>query len=112
MLLSRRQRPEKLAKADQNSDEYAAIRLLIGTWDRIAMFGKDFSAKQRQQFFRWHPVSLVWKCFEPAIKLIRSDTNERFAKDFEEFHKLYEKWLATQRYTSADDEGIHALFFC
>lgn len=113
--LSRRQGPEELAQADKDSEEYAAIRLLIGTWDRIAIFGEGFSAKQRQQFFRSHPVSLVWKCFEPAIQVIRRDTDERFAKPFENLNNQYEKWTTSKdgrEFSTAQRQAIVALFFC
>jgi hypothetical protein len=113
MRLSRRERAETLAQRDQNSDEYAAIRLLIGTWDRIATISDEFSHEQYERFFRMHPVSLIFQTFQRAIQIIREQTNERFAEDFEALHKRYQKWLRGQlQYTSIDDEGIHGLFFC
>jgi len=112
--LSRRLGPEAMAKAGKDSDEYSAIRLLIGTWDRIAFIGKGFSAKQRQQFFRNHPVSLVWQRLEPATKPIRNDTDKRFAKEFEDLHNQYQKWISSkdgQEYRTYQQQAIHALFF-
>jgi hypothetical protein len=113
--MARRKRPEAMAKADKDSEEYAAVRLLIGTWDRIALWDDAFSAKQRQQFFAHHPISLVWKCLEPATYVIRNDTDKRFAADFENLHKKYEKWTHTkdgQEFKSPTVQAIHALFFC
>jgi hypothetical protein len=112
--MSRRQNPEEMAKTDKNSDAYAAIRLLIGTWDRISIFGKAFNAKQRQQFFRHHPVSLVWQRLEPATKVIRRNTDERFAKEFEDLHKQYQKWTASEdgrEFRTAQQQAIGGLFF-
>ena len=37
----------KLARGDKNSDEYAALRLLIGTWERIAIIFNNYSKAQR-----------------------------------------------------------------
>jgi hypothetical protein len=113
--LSRRRGTEALAQADKDSEEHAAIRLLIGTWDRIAMFSESFSAKQRQQFFRSHPVSLVWNCFEPAIEVIRRSTDDRFAKTFENLHNQYEKWTTSKdgrEFSTVQRQAIVALFFC
>ena len=112
--MSRRKGPEEMAKADKNSDEYAAIRLLIGTWDRISIFGKDFNPKQRQQFFRHHPVSLVWKRLEPATKVIRYDTDEKFAREFEGLHKQYQKWTESkdgEEFRTTQQQAIGGLFF-
>jgi hypothetical protein len=113
--LARRNGPERLANANKDSEEYAAIRLLIGTWDRIAMFSQAFNAKQRQQFFRSHPVSLVWKCLEPAITAIRSSTDKGFAKSFEDLHNQYQKWIASKagsEFRTAQQQAIIGLFFC
>lgn len=112
--LSRRKGPESLARADKNSEDHAAIRLLIGTWDRIAMFSESFNAKQRQRFFRSHPVSLVWNSFEPAIEVIRSSTGNGFAKTFENLHDQYEKWTTSKdgrQFSTVQQQAIVALFF-
>jgi hypothetical protein len=114
MRLSRRERAGTLARASENSDEYAAIRLLIGTWDRIAMISDAFNEKQYEHFFRMHPVSLIYQTFEEAIKHIREDKrNDRYAADLEGLNWKYQKWFRDSRqYTSIGDEGIHGLFFC
>src|SRR5215469_3994310 len=63
---------EKMASADKHSDDYHAIRLLIGTWDQIAMLTTGFNAAQKKRFFQSQPVALMWQSLEPAIKAIRS----------------------------------------
>lgn len=113
--LARRNGPERLARADKDSEEHAAVRLLIGTWERIAIFSQSFNPKQRQQFFRSHPVSLVWHCLEPAITVIRHSTNDGFAKNFEDLHKQYQKWIASKagsEFRTAQQQAITGLFFC
>jgi hypothetical protein len=113
MLLSRRRGPENLANADKNSEEYAAVRLLIGTWNEIATFCGGFSAKQRSQFFRSHPVSLAWQYLEPATLIIRQDIDEVFAMEFESLHKQYQKWIESRggrRYTTGQLQAINAKF--
>ena len=112
--LSRRKGPETLARADKNSEDHAAIRLLIGTWDRIAMFSESFSAEQQQQFFRSHPVSLVWNSFKPAVEVIRSNTDNSFAKTFENLHNQYETWTTGndgRQFSTVQQQAIVALFF-
>jgi hypothetical protein len=94
--LSRREGVEKLATAQRPSDEYAAIRLLIGTWERIAMACKEFSENQRRQFFRYHPIALLWQRLEPAILLIRRTTDERFATEVEDLRDKYDEWTRTE----------------
>jgi len=113
MLLSRRQHPDNLARADKDSEEYASIRLLIGTWNAIALVCERFNAKQRSQFFRSNPVSLVWQHLEPATTIIRGNTDAGFASDFEELHNQYEKWTSSKdgkRYTTGQLQALNACF--
>jgi hypothetical protein len=111
--LMRRQGAERLARTDKSSDEYAAIRLVIGTWDRIATVANDFSAKQRQQFYRHHPIGLMWSRLETAINLIRDDIDPGFAVEFDDLHTKYDKWTKTkagERYRTAQQQAINACF--
>lgn len=111
--LVRRQGAEALARADKSSDDYAAIRLVVGTWDRIATVASDFSAKQLQQFYRHHPIGLMWSRLEPAINLIRDDIDEGFAAEFDDLHTKYDKWTKTKagrRYSTAQQQAVNACF--
>jgi hypothetical protein len=105
-------RPEKMAAADKKSDEYAAIRILIGTWEAIAILASGFNAAQRKRFFKSHPVSLMWQSLEPAIKVIRSSEGAAFAQEFEALYKQYPQ--ATGKpgtkaaYASGAPQGITA----
>jgi hypothetical protein len=113
LLLARRKGPKTLAEANENSEEYASIRLLIGTWEDIAPVCAGFSAKQRTQFFRRNPVSLVWQYLEPATKIIRDATDERFASDFEALNNQYQKWSRSkdgEQYTTVQLQAINGRF--
>jgi hypothetical protein len=103
----------KLARADKNSDEYAALRLLIGTWEGIAISFKNFSKAQLHGAFRCHPVSLLWNLLEPAIAEIRKDLGGGFAKEFEGLHRLYDSWTKAadgKEFRTAQQQAICARF--
>jgi hypothetical protein len=112
-LLSRQESVEKLATAQRPSDEYAAIRLLIGTWERIAIACKDFNEGQRRQFFRYHPIALYWRRLEPATLFIRRTTDEAFAAEFEVFRNQYDEWTQSEdgrEFRTIERQAICACF--
>jgi hypothetical protein len=109
----RRSRPDHIARADKNSEEYAALRLLIGTWEGIAIIVNDLSGAQRKRFFRCHPVLLLWRLVQPAAEVIREETDEAFAKQFEELAMSYLAWTETkdgQQFRTAEQQAICARF--
>jgi len=109
----RRQGAEKLARTDKPSDEHAAIRFLIGTWERIATACKGFSVKQRHEFFRHHPILLMWQRLEPATKIIRKNTDESFAKEFENLRDQYQAWIESKDgrlYSTTKQQAVNACF--
>lgn len=113
--LRRRSRVETMARSDEHSIEHAAVRLLIGTWDRIAMFAQDFNESQRRRFFRCNPVRLIWRTLGPAIIIIRqsSTVGPRFAKEFEELATRYDEWTLTQdgqEFRTEAEQNVCALF--
>jgi hypothetical protein len=104
-----------MAGADQSSAEYAAIRLLIGTWERIAMFSRPFNKKQLSIFFECTPVTLVWTLLQPAIQVIRQSgaVGPRYGQALEELEKVYAKWTqskAGQVYRTEADQAVCANF--
>jgi hypothetical protein len=114
--LRRNSAPADMATASQNSPEYAAIRLLIGTWERIAMFVEEFTEPQRRRFFRCHPVLLVWQSLLPAVDILRQsgDVGPRFASEFEWLANQYRHWSETidgQEYRTDAQQSVCALFF-
>jgi hypothetical protein len=113
--LRRASSAEAMARMEENSREHAAIRLLIGTWERIAMFVEDLNEAQRRRFFKCHPVSMVWLALKPAVYAIRQSghVGPRFATDFEKLAGQYEKWTQTadgQEYRTEAQQAVCALF--
>jgi hypothetical protein len=90
-----------MARAPQDSPDYAALRQLVGTWNRIAIFVEAFSGKQRQRFFHCHPIALTWKVLKPGIEVIRhahdvaEPVHKNYAWQLEDLAGKYEKWLKT-----------------
>jgi len=92
--MRRRSGVQSMAQSNPNSDEYAAVRLLIGVWDRIAMFVSEFNNNQQRRFFRCNPVGLIWRNLEPAVVSIRKSgsVGANFAKEFETLAGQYNEW--------------------
>jgi hypothetical protein len=104
---------ESMSAVKKRSPEYSALRLQIGTWDRIAHFVKDFSDPQRSAFFKTHPVKLMWDHLSPGITTIRRELGDNYAKEFEDLANSYQVWVATsdgQQFRTADALGVHAMF--
>jgi hypothetical protein len=113
--LRRRVGASTLARSAPESDEHAAGRLLIGTWDRIAMFVQDFNDQQRRRFFAWNPVLLVWKSLQPAVEIIRTSgaVSRNFASAFEGLASQYQEWTQTpdgQQFRTEAQQAVGALF--
>ena len=106
---------ETMAMLPDASREQAAVRLLIGTWERIAMFAQDFSEAQRDRFFRCHPVALVWSALGPAVLALRENgqVGPRFGAELEHLAGLYRQWTETKagaEYRTEAQQTVCALF--
>jgi hypothetical protein len=112
-----------MAKAPQGSEQYANIRLLIGTWNRISVFAGEFSAPQKRRFFKCHPVGLTWKVLAPGVEVIRTSfektddvpepVTKDYAKDLEALAAEYTKWTKTpdgKEYQSEARQAVCADF--
>jgi hypothetical protein len=111
-LLIRRSRPD-ITKLDKESEEFAAIRLLVGTWDQIAIFVQGFSEKQRHKLFRCQPVSLMWEFLKTAIQEIRKSVGEKYAQNFETLFKQHQAWIKSadgKDYRTAEQQAICGRF--
>ena len=87
----------RLAKGDKNSEDYEALRFMIGTWERIAIIFFNVSKAQRQGAFPCNPVSLIWSYLNPAIVVIRGNKGfANFAGTFEALHEEYQAWIKTK----------------
>jgi hypothetical protein len=113
--LRRRSSAATMAQADGKSDEHASVRLLIGTWDRIAMFVQDFNHHQRHRLFACNPVLLMWHSLQPAVQIIRTGgtVGPNFATEFETLSKQYYEWTqspAGQEFRTEAQQAVCALF--
>jgi len=100
-----------MAAAGAASTDLAAVLLLIGTWERIAILASDLSPLQRGRFFRCTPVKLMWDSLRPAIDALGGA--ERFAPNFEELNATYGSWLESdeaREFRSAQRQTICLLF--
>jgi hypothetical protein len=104
----------RLAKGDRSSEEFEALRFLIGTWERIAIIFFSLNKTQRQQVFPCNPVSLIWIFLNPAIVEMRKSRGfDNFASKFEALHQEYQAWIKTKAghdYRTAEQQAICALF--
>jgi hypothetical protein len=121
-LMRRRLGPngaQLMAKSKHDSDEYAAVRLLIGTWNRISIYADEFNQRQLNKFFRCHPIGLTWKVLEPGISVIRTDktapepVGPGYGKALEELAGKYNRWTKSANgkdYRSEEQQAICADF--
>jgi hypothetical protein len=108
-----RRRGSAITKLDKESDEYAAIRLLIGTWEQIAIFTQTFNEKQRHKWFRCQPVSLMWEFLKTGIEEIRKSAGKKYAENFERLHDQHQAWIKTPDgtdYRTAEQQAICGKF--
>ena len=63
----------EMAKAPHDSLLYAQVRVLISTWESIAIRinPEKKNSALRVQFYQTNPVWQMWNALEPAIKIIR-----------------------------------------
>src|SRR5436853_2540534 len=58
-----------MASSDERSEDHSAIRLLIGTWNSIAMTAEHLDNNEIKRFFRTQPVALMWKNLSPGVEV-------------------------------------------
>jgi hypothetical protein len=111
-LLLRRNKPD-IGKLKKESDEFAAIRLLVGTWEQIGIYVQTFDEAQRHRWFRCQPVSLMWQFLDEPIQEIRKSVGPKYAQNFEELFKQHQKWTQSEDgrdYRTAEQQAICARF--
>jgi hypothetical protein len=109
--IRRRTGSEVMAKAEPDSTDLAAVLLLIGTWERIAIMASSLSPAQRSKFFRCTPVKLMWDALRPGIDALGGA--ERFAPQFEKLSDTYGKWLKLddgKEFRSVERQTVCAMF--
>lgn len=103
---------EALIAAGLNSNEHAAARLLIVTWDAIAVLIRGI--RNKDKIYEVTPICHMYEALEPAILYFRKEAPE-FAAQFEKLNIDYRAWLKKKRksatYVSAACGGLlHARF--
>jgi hypothetical protein len=99
----------QMASAAEDSDDRAAIHLLIGTWNAIAISTDGFNEAQWKRFFSSQPVSLMWKTLSPGIAVIRTRRGDNFGRRFEALYNKYQP-EAGKAYVSEEEQAVGALF--
>lgn len=109
--IRRRAGSAAMAAAGPDSTDLAAVLLLIGTWERIAIMASGLSPAQRGRFFRCTPVKLMWDALRPAIDALGGA--EVFAPQFEKLSDTYGKWLKLddgKEFRSVERQIVCAMF--
>jgi hypothetical protein len=109
--LRRRAGSAAMAAAGPDSTDLAAVLLLIGTWERIAILASGLSPSQRGRFFRCAPVKLMWDALLPAIDALGGA--EKFAPEFEKLSGSYGSWLKhddAREFRSVERQTVCAMF--
>jgi hypothetical protein len=113
-LLRQRIGVTTMAASPRTSDEYAAVRLLIGIWDTIAHVVRSGDI-DKYKLFETNPVLLMWNDLEHAVRTIRRSgvVSADYARDFERLAGDYRRWIRTpagRRFRSSAAQAIHANF--
>ena len=109
-----------MAEYPPGSAEYAAVRLLIGTWETMAHRVRT-NDPLKVPFYQISPVGYMWINLSPGIVVIRKEiaktTRKKaaallYAREFELLKNSYRIWLNNQlpMYQTAALNGINALF--
>ena len=103
----------KMAEYPISSDEYAAVRLLIGTWDSIATRVRAGDIPEGA-FFESNPVQHMWDALKDGVTVIRNRSKgPRYARDFQWLVTRLRAWLkkpGNRKFRTASVEGINAHF--
>ena len=96
-----------MAAADAGSEGNAAVHILIGTWNTIAVLMRG--VKARDKIYEVNPICHMYDVLDPAITYIRKTTPE-FAVDFEQLNVDYHAWLKKKKksasYVTAACNGL------
>jgi hypothetical protein len=83
-----------MAAAKPGSDENAAVHILIGTWNTIAVLMRG--VKGRDKIYEVNPICGMYQVLQPGITYLRKATPE-FAVDFEKLNVDYHAWLKKKK---------------
>lgn len=115
-VLRRQIGADVMASSGPNTAEYAAVRLLVGTWETIAVRVRGDEAL-KVPFYETNPVGHMWDALAPGIKIIRAKSFKGrgavyYASQFGSLNRAYRRWLSTKPadYRTAALQGINAQF--
>jgi hypothetical protein len=120
-VMRREKGAARMASFPESSPEHAAVRLLIGTWEGIAIRVRA-NPELRVPFYVSNPVGHMWDALEPALEVIRAGfvgsgkrgaaIRQLYASNFRWLNRAYRTWLSDQdpEYRSAALQGINAQF--
>jgi hypothetical protein len=100
-----------MASAAESSAEHRAVRLLVSTWEGLAVLMDG--VKNRDKIFEVTPVCHMYRELQDAIETLRRRM-PGYGMHFENLFKEYEAWLEKKKkdakYVTAACGGMHAKF--
>ena len=106
---------EAMASSPTSTAPYGALRLMVGTWETIAIRVRSNDAL-KVPFYQTNPVGFMWDKLLPGMKVVRAEFNVRaaslYAHEFELLNRAYRKWLKglPASYRTAALQGVNAQF--
>jgi hypothetical protein len=106
---------ETMAKGPPDSDNYGAVRFLIGTWETVSAMCLLLPRTERERAFEVLPICYMYSQLKPAIGIVRAGGKEPFPKyagKFEQLRNEQDQWLDKDgaAYRSQEESGFHAMF--
>jgi len=110
-MLRRKKGATAMVCAPADSEDHAAIRCLLGTWEMIAAITLPLAEAQRKRVFEVMPILHMYTELEDAIKILR-EKDPDYATKFERLMNEQDFWLKTDglSYRSGHVGGVHAYF--
>jgi len=101
-----------MAAQPADTEAYGAIRLMVNTWEQIAIQVLGGCPPADDRFFASNPVGHMWDALKPGIDVVRDDLGNQYAGNFEALNRKYRNWLKKQpkSYQSRALDGINAQF--
>ena len=110
-MLRRQKGAAAMANSSPDSEDQAAIRCLVGTWEMIAAITLPLGENDRKRVFEVFPILHMYSALEGAIEVYRAEDPD-FAEKFERLKNEQDDWLNADglRYRSGQIGGVHAYF--
>jgi hypothetical protein len=103
----------KMANMPESTNEHAAIRLLVGTWEGIATTAR-MGAINLDRLFRIQPICHMWRELQDAVEAMRARYGADYGANFQWLYEEWEDWCNENdfepAYVSAMCGGIHGRF--